>query len=63
MKIKMCHYWYFLDKGFKFQLDVCNGYHDVFMMSININNIKTLNIWGVDYHQTINEISKGDAVN
>ena len=21
----ICHYWYFLDKGFKFQPDVCNG--------------------------------------
>ena len=20
----ICHYWYFLDKGFKFQSDVCN---------------------------------------
>ena len=25
----ICHYMYFLDKGFKFQPDVCNGYHDV----------------------------------
>ena len=21
---KICHYWYFLDKGFKFRLNVCN---------------------------------------
>ena len=21
----ICHYWYFLDKGFKFQPNVCNG--------------------------------------
>ena len=25
----ICHYWYFLDKGFKFQLHVCNGSLDV----------------------------------
>ena len=30
----ICHYWYFRDKGFKFQPDVCNGYHDVLTMSI-----------------------------
>ena len=24
----ICHYWYFLDKGFKFQPKVCNGCHD-----------------------------------
>ena len=28
-KCDICHYWYFLDKGFKFQLDVCNGCYDV----------------------------------
>ena len=31
----ICHYWHFLYKGFKFQSDVCNGCHDVLMMSIN----------------------------
>ena len=23
----ICHYWYILDKWFKFQQDVCNAYH------------------------------------
>ena len=39
----ICHYWYFLDRGFKFQLSVCNDCHDVSMMSIDINNIAILN--------------------
>ena len=30
----ICHYWYFLDKGFKFQPHVCNGCHDGLMMSM-----------------------------
>ena len=34
----------FLDKGFKFQPDVCNGYHDVLLMSLNLNDIAILNI-------------------
>ena len=21
----ICYYWYFLDRGFKFQSDICNG--------------------------------------
>ena len=25
----ICHYWYFLDKGLKFQWYICNGCHDV----------------------------------
>ena len=36
----ICHYWYFLDKEFyKFQQDVCNGSHDVLMMSMNLSGI------------------------
>ena len=25
----ICHYWYFLNKGFKFQSNVCNRCHDL----------------------------------
>ena len=32
----ICHYWYFLEKGFNFQPHVCNGCHDVLMMSMNL---------------------------
>ena len=24
----ICHYWYFLNKGFKFQPNVCDRWHD-----------------------------------
>ena len=47
----ICQYWYFLDKGFKFQPDVCNGRHDLLMMSMNLSNIAILNINGADYHK------------
>ena len=23
----ICHYWYILDKSFKYELYLCNGYH------------------------------------
>ena len=42
------HYWYFLDKGLKFQLNVCNGRHDLLMMSMNLSDIAVLNIKGSD---------------
>ena len=32
----ICHYWYFLSKGFKFQINVCNRCHDLLMMSMNL---------------------------
>ena len=35
-KCDICHYWYFLDIEFKFQPDVCNGCHDVLMISLNL---------------------------
>ena len=50
-------YWYILDEGSKFQPDVCNGYHDVLMISMNFNNIAILNICDVDYRCIINGIS------
>ena len=59
----ICYYWYFLDKGFKFQADVCNGYHDVLKMSMNFSDIAILNISGVDYRCIINIISKSEVVN
>ena len=50
----ICHYWYFLDKGFKLQPDICNGYYDVLTMSIKLTNITILNIRGLDYCCIIN---------
>ena len=56
----LCHYWYFLDKGFKFQPNVCNGCHDL-LMSMNFNDIAILNIKGADFHCIISTISKREA--
>ena len=54
----ICHYWYFLDKGFKFQPYVWNFCHDVLMMSMNLMNIN-----GVDYRCIIISMSKSKALN
>ena len=56
-------YSYFLDKGFKFQPYVCNGCHDVLVMSMNLRNIAIQNIWGAGYCCTIGQISKSEARN
>ena len=53
----------FLDKGFKFQPNVCNGCYDVLMMSMNLSNIDTLNINGADYRCIVNGISKTESIN
>ena len=59
----ICHYWYFLNKGFKFQANVCNGCHDLLMMSMNLSDIAILNIKGSDYCCIISGISKSEAIN
>ena len=38
------HYCYFLNKGFKFQPNVCNRCHVLLMMSMNLGDIAILNI-------------------
>ena len=38
------YYWYFFNKGFKFQLDVCNMFHDVLMISMSLRDIVILKI-------------------
>ena len=58
----VCHYWYFLDKWFKFQPDVCNGCHDVLMISMNLSDIVFLNVFDVDYRCIISGIRRSEAV-
>ena len=57
------HYWYFSNKGFKDQPNVCNRCHDLLMMSMNLSNIAILNIKGSDYYCIINGNSKSKAIN
>ena len=48
----------FLDKGFKFQLYICNGCHDVLM----IMNLSTITVSKIYYHCIISKISKSEPV-
>ena len=60
----ICYYWYFLDKGLKFQPDVCNRCHGVLMMSMNLSDIAFIKIQGADYRCIISGISaKYDKLN
>ena len=57
------HYWYFLDKGFKFQPNASKGCYDLLMMSMNLSNNAILNIKSAGYCCIINKISKSEAIN
>ena len=49
----ICHYFFF-NYGFKFQDSVCNGCHDLPMLSINISDVAVI---------TVKNVSKSDAIN
>ena len=59
----ICHYLYFLNYSSKFQPNVCNRWHDLLMMSMNLSNMAILNIKGSDYCFIISLISKSEAIN
>ena len=59
----ICHYWHFSNEGFKFQQNVCNGCHDLVMMSMNFSNTAILNSKGSAYRWIIKGISKSEAIN
>ena len=59
----ICHYSYFLNRGFKFQPDVYNGCHDLLMMSRNLSDNPVLNIKGSDCCCIISNLTKSEAIN
>ena len=44
----ICHYWFF-NHVFEFQNSVCNGCHDLTMLSVSISDIAIITIKNVDY--------------
>ena len=58
----VCHYWVF-NHGFKFQNYVCNGCHDLTMLSINISNIAIITVKNIDYGCIIHNIRKSETIN
>ena len=53
----------FLNYSVEFQPNVCNRYHDLLMMSMNLSNIAILNIKGSDYCCIISSIRKNEVIN
>ena len=62
-KCDICHYWYFKNIGFKYEPYVCNGCHNISMMTYELKNIAILNVKGVDYRCVLWNVSKNDAIN
>ena len=58
----VCHYWYFEDTGYKFELYVCNKCHDISMMDFELENMAVLNKKGVDYRCFLWNMTKNYAI-
>ena len=57
----ICHYWFFND-GFKFRDYVCNGCHDLTMLSVNISDIAIIIFKGIGYRCIFYDINKSEAI-
>ena len=45
----ICHYWYFPEIDFKYQLKVCDGCHDLMQNAMNCNDGAIVSVKGNDY--------------
>ena len=59
----ICHYWYFLDKNFKYEPYLCNGCHDLMQKTMSFNDVAIVSIKGSDYRIHFWYMSKSDAIN
>ena len=62
-KCDICHYWYFLDKNFKYESYLCNGCHDLIQKAFNFNDVAIVSVEGGLYRIHFWYKSKYDAIN
>ena len=58
----VCHYWYFKDIGFKYEPNLCNGFHDLMQKAIDFNNAAIVSVKGSDYRIHFWYMCKDDAI-
>ena len=54
---------FFFNHGLKFQDYVCNGCHDLTILSVNMSDIAIITVKNVDYRCIIHNIIKSEAIN
>ena len=57
------HYWYFLDKNFKYEPYFCNGCHDLIQKAMSFNDVDIVSVKGSDYRIHFWYMIKNDATN
>ena len=61
-KCDICHYWYFLDRNFKYKPCLYNGCYDLMQKAMNFNDVAIFFIKGKDYRIHFWCMSKDDAI-
>ena len=59
----ICHYWYFKDIGFKYELYLCNGCHDLMQKAMSFNNVAIVYVKRSTYRIHFSYMSKDDVIN
>ena len=59
----ICHYWYFLDKNFKYKPCLWKVCHDLMRKAIDFNDVSIVSVKGSDYSIHFWYMSKDDAIN
>ena len=60
---KICHYWYFKDIGFKYELHLCNNCHGLIQKAVSFNNVAIVYFKGSAYRIHFWYMTKDDAIN
>ena len=58
----ICHYWYFLDKSFKYEPYFYNGCQDLMQKAMNFNDVAIASVTGNDYRIHFWYMSRDDAI-
>ena len=59
----ICHYWYFKGIGFKYQMYLCNGCHDLMQKAMSFKNVAIVYVKRNAYRIHFWYVSKNDAIN
>ena len=59
----ICHYWYFLDKNFKYEPSLCRGCYDLMQKAMNFIDATIASIKDSDFRFYFWYMNKDDAIN
>ena len=63
LEFDIYHYWYFLDKDFRYEPYLCNGCHYLMQKAMNFNDVAIVYVKGSNCRIHFWYMSKVDAIN